>query len=109
MPRQHPQQMATRQAKRPLLLENVDVSYGRDTVPQGPLPFHIRIRRLHSWWPGPERYGKLIDRLILAGVLSPGLVWACVAFGWLPVLFVLVEAVLIRLTIYRVLSGEFLE
>ena len=102
-------QMARRQTKRPPLLEDVDVSYGRDTVPQGPLPFHIRIRRLHSWWPGPERYGKLIDRLILLAVLSPGIVWALVSFGWLPVSFVVVEVVLIRLTIYRVLSGEFLE
>jgi hypothetical protein len=91
------------------VVDDVDVSYGKGTVPQGPLPFHIRIRRLHSWWPGPERYGKAIDRVLLAIAVSPGIVWASLSFGWMPVLFVLLEVVLIRLTIYRVLSGTYLD
>jgi len=101
--------MAPKRTIKPPLIDNVDVSYGKDTVPQGPLPFHIRIRRLHWWWPGPERYGKAIDRFILAIALSPGIVWASISFGWIPVLFVIVEAVLIRLTVYRVLNGTFLD
>jgi hypothetical protein len=95
--------------KAPPQLDEVDVRYGRGTVPQGPLPFHIRVRRMHPWWPGPERYGKLIDRLILAAAVSPGIVWASLAFGWKPVLFILAEALIIRLTIYRVLNGTFLD
>jgi hypothetical protein len=101
--------MVSDRPEKPALLDDVDVRYGRDTVPQGPLPFHVRIRRLHPWWPGPERYGKLIDRLLLAAAVSPGIVWACLSFGWLPILFILLEVVLIRLTIYRVLNGTFLD
>ncbi len=97
------------QMTKPPIIDNVDVSYGKDTVPQGPLPFHIRVRRLHWWRPGPERYGKVIDRFILAAAVSPGIVWASVSFGWIPVLFVVVEAVIIRLTIYRVLNGTILD
>jgi hypothetical protein len=95
--------------KKPPLLEDVDVRYGRDTVPQGPLPFHIRIRRLHPWWPGRERHGKLIDRLILAIVVSPGIIWASLSFGWMPVLFIVAEVLIVRLTVYRVLNGTFLD
>jgi hypothetical protein len=91
------------------LIDDVDVRYGPGTSPQGPLPFHIRVRRLHWWWPGPERYGRLIDRFLLAGALSPGIVWASLAFGWVPVLFTALEIVLIRLTVYRVLKGTFLD
>ena len=95
--------------KKPPLLDDIDVRYGRDTVPQGPLPFHVRVRRMHPWWPGPERHGRLIDRLMLAIAISPGIVWATFSFGWMPVLFVLVEVLLIRLTVYRVLNGTFLD
>jgi hypothetical protein len=91
--------------KSPQLLEDVDVRYGPDTTPQGPLPFHVRVRRLHSWWPGPERYGKAIDRSFLVAALSPGIIWASTSFGWLPVL----EVVLVWLTVYRVLNGTFLD
>jgi hypothetical protein len=91
------------------VLDDVDVLYGPGTNPQGPLPFHVRVRRLHRWWPGPERYGRLIDRLLLAGALSPGIVWASLAFGWVPVLFTVLEIVLIRLTIYRVIKGTILD
>jgi hypothetical protein len=96
-------------AREPQLLEDVDVRYGPDTVPQGPLPFHVRVRRLHRWWPGPERYGKAIDRTLLVAALSPGIIWASISFGWPPVLFTIVEVVLVWLTIYRVLSGTFLD
>lgn len=101
--------MAPDRTIKPPLIDNVDVSYGKGTVPQGPLPFHIRIRRLHWWWPGPERYGKAIDRIILAMAVSPGIVWASVSFGWMPVLFVVSEALIIRLTVYRVLNGTMLD
>jgi hypothetical protein len=101
--------MVSDRPKKPPLLDDIDVRYGRDTVPQGPLPFHVRIRRLHRWWPGPERYGKLIDRILLAAAIIPGIVWASLSFGWLPVLFIVVEVVIIRLTVYRVLNGTFLD
>ena len=89
-------------------LENVEVHYLRGTRPQGQLPFHVRIRRLYWWWPGPERYGKAIDRILAVLILSPGLIWAAMSFGWIPVLFLLVEIVLIRITVYRVVTGTFL-
>jgi hypothetical protein len=95
--------------KKPSQLDDVDVRYGPHTVPQGPLPFHVRVRRMHPWWPGSERHGRLVDRLLLAVAVSPGIVWASFSFGWMPVLFIVVEGVLIRLTIYRVLNGTFLD
>ena len=96
-------------SKKSLLLEDVDVRYGKDTVPQGPFPFHIRIRRQHPWWPGSERNGKLIDCVILAIAVSPGIVWAALSFGWMPIYFIIAEMVIIRLTVYRVLKGTFLD
>ena len=51
----------------------------------------------------------MIDRLILVAILAPGIIWAAVSFGWLPVMFIVSEIVLIRLTIYRVMTGTFLE
>lgn len=101
--------MKTKVPTEPVLLDDIDVRYGRNTQPQGPLPFHIRIRRMHRWWPGSERHGKLIDRLILAAILSPGLVWAAYSWGWMPVTFIIAEIVIIRLTLYRVLFGSFLD
>ena len=47
--------------------------------------------------------------MLLAVAISPGIVWAAFSFGWKPVLFIVVEFVLIRLTIYRVLNGTFLD
>ena len=91
------------------MIEDVRVRYGPGTIPQGPLPFHVRVRRQHAWWPGPERYGKVVDRFLLVIGLTPGMVWASLSFGWLPVLFILAEVVLIRLTVYRVLKGTFLD
>jgi hypothetical protein len=95
------------------LLDDVDVHYSRGTKPQGPLPFHIRIRRRHAWWPGPERYGRLIDRSILTLVvltlMSPGIVWAVVSFGWMPLIVLVIEIVVIRFTVYKVLTGTILE
>ena len=101
--------MVFKSPQKPPLLDDVDVRYGQGTLPQGPLPFHIRVRRMHPWWPGSERHGRLIDRLILATVLSPGVAWAAVSFGWLPVLFIVAEVIIVRLTIYRMLSGTFLD
>lgn len=101
--------MASKPISKTVLIDNVDVNYGKNTVPQGPLPFHVRVRRLHWWWPGPERYGKGIDRVIFAIMVSPGIVWASVSFGWIPVAFVIIELILIRLTIYRVLNGTVLD
>ena len=96
-------------SKEPQLLEDVGVHYGGGTVPQGPLPFHVRVRRLHPWWPGPERYGRLIDRLILAAFLAPGFVWATLWFGWLPVVFLIAEVLIIKFTVFRMLHGTFLD
>ncbi len=93
--------------KRPPL-ENVEVHYLQGTKPQELLPFHVRVRRLYWWWPGPERYGRIIDRILAALVLSIGVIWAALSFGWLPILFILVEIILIRITVYRVLTGTFL-
>lgn len=94
---------------KPPLLEDVDVRYGRGTAPVGPLPFHVRIRRSHPWWPGSERHGKLVDRILFGVLISPGAVWAAVSFGWKPVLFIIAEILIIRLTVYRVLTGTFLD
>lgn len=101
--------MVQKPPQEPPLIDDVDVRYGRGTVPQGPLPFHIRVRRLYPWWPGPERYGKIIDWLLLAAVLSPGVAWAAYSFGWMPVVFIVAEVALIRLTICRMLFGTFLD
>ena len=90
-------------------LEGVEVRYGPGTKPQGVLPFHIRVRRMHRWWPGPERYGKVIDWALLAVLVSPGVVWAALSFGWWPIAFLLIEILILRLTIYRLLTGTFLE
>jgi hypothetical protein len=64
---------------------------------------------MHPWWPGSERHGRLIDRLIGVLILFPGLVWAAISFGWMPVLLILAEFVLIRATVYRVLNGTILD
>jgi hypothetical protein len=64
---------------------------------------------MHPWWPGPERYGRLVDALLVIAAISPAIVWAAVSFGWKPVTFAVIEIVLIRLTVYRVLTGTFLE
>jgi len=92
-----------------VLLDDVDVTYGRGTRPQGPLPFHVRIRRSYAWWPGSERNGKRVDLLLLVGALTPGVVWALLSFGWMPITFLVAEIVLVRLTIYRIFSGTFLD
>lgn len=95
--------------RKPPLLDDVDVTYGPGTQPQGPLPFHVRMRRSHPWWPGSERNGKRVDLLLLAALLTPGFVWAAISFGWMPMMFIVAEVVLFRLTIYRIFSGTFLD
>src|SRR5262249_28716431 len=87
---------------------DTDVHYGPATRPQGRLPFSILVRRKYRWWPGPERYGRLIDRLLLLAVLAPGVVWAGVSFGWIPALFVVAELLVFGEIVYRVISGTML-
>jgi hypothetical protein len=93
---------------KPKLIEDAEVHYGRATRAQGRLPFSIWVRRNYRWWPGPERYGGLIDRLIAAAILSPGVVWAGLSFGWIPALFVVAEVVVVAEIIYRVVNGTLL-
>jgi hypothetical protein len=94
--------------KNPKLVEDTDVHYGPATRPQGPLPFSIWVRRKYRWWPGPERYGGLVDRIIIAGMIAPGVVWAMIAFGWIPALFVVAETLVISEIVYRVATGTML-
>lgn len=90
------------------LIDDADVHYGPATRPQGPLPLSIWLRRRYRWWPGPERYGGLVDRFILAMILAPGVIWAAMSFGWLPALFVIAEAIIIFEIVYRVATGTML-
>jgi hypothetical protein len=92
----------------PALIDDADVHYGPKTRPQGPLPFSIWVRRKYRWWPGTERYGGLIDRIIIAAVIAPGVLWALVSFGWIPALFVVAEALVISEIAYRVATGTML-
>jgi hypothetical protein len=101
--------MPRQSSKDPPLLEDLERHYLRGTKPQEALPFHVRVRRMHPWWPGPERHGRLIDRLIGALIVSPGVVWAALSFGWMPVLVIIAEFVLIRITVYRVINGTILD
>ena len=90
------------------IVEDTDVHYGPATRPQGWLPFSIRVRRKYRWWPGPERYGALIDRLLLVTLLAPGVVWGGLSFGWVPALFVVAELVVVGEIVYRVATGTML-
>ena len=90
------------------LISDVDVHYGPATRPQGPLPFSIWVRRKYRWWPGAERYGGLIDRLLIAMLIAPGALWALVSFGWIPALFVLAETLVVFEIVYRVATGTML-
>jgi hypothetical protein len=66
------------------------------------------VRRRYGWWPGPERYGKLIDRLLLGAALSPFVIWAGSTYGWVSVLFGVAEAVVVAELIYRFSTGNLL-
>ena len=90
------------------LLSDVDIHYGPGTRPQVPLPFSIWVRRKYWWWPGPERYSGLVDRLIMAVLMTPGVIWAFLSFGWIPIIFILLEAVIICEIFYRVATGTML-
>jgi hypothetical protein len=92
----------------PPLIEDTDFHYGPRTRPQGPLPFSVWVRRKYRWWPGSERYGGLVDRLIIALIMAPGVAWAVFSFGWIPALFVAAEAVVIAEIVYRVATGTML-
>jgi hypothetical protein len=94
--------------KHPEPIEDTDVHYGPATRPQGPLPFSIWVRRKYRWWPGSERYGGLVDRIIIALILAPGVIWAILSFGWIPGLFVLAELALVFEIIYRIATGTML-
>jgi hypothetical protein len=100
--------MASPAPKNRKLVDDTDVHYGADTRPQGPLPFSIWVRRKYRWWPGPERYGGLVDRIIIAALIAPGVVWAMLSFGWIPALFVVAEAIVVFEIIYRVATGTML-
>jgi hypothetical protein len=100
--------MSDPKADGPKLISDADVHYGKATKPQGPLPFSIWVRRTYRWWPGSERYGTLIDRLIAATVLAPGVIWAALSFGWLPSLFVVAEIIVVVEIAYRVATGTML-
>src|SRR5262245_21115708 len=90
------------------LIDDADVHYGPKTRPQGPLPFSVWVRRKYRWWPGTERHGGLIDRIIIAAVIAPGVIWALVSFGWIPALFVVAEALVIAEIAYRIATGTML-
>ena len=90
------------------VIEASDVHYGSKTRAQVPLPFSVWVRRKYRWWPGSERYGGLTDRLIMAMIIAPGVVWAAVSFGWIPALFVVAEALVICEIVYRVATGTML-
>ena len=92
----------------PPIIEDTDVHYGSDTRAQGPLPFSIWIRRKYRWWPGTERHGGLADRVIIAAIIAPGVIWAAFSFGWIPALFVVAEVLVISEIIYRVATGTML-
>ena len=90
------------------LLSDVDIHYGPATRPQAPLPFSIWIRRKYRWWPGSERYSRLVDRLIIAVLIIPGVIWALLSFGWISALFIMAEAVIICEIFYRIATGTML-
>ena len=90
------------------LIEDADVHYGAETKSQGPLPFSIWVRRKYRWWPGSERYGCLVDRLLMAMIIVPGVVWALTSFGWIPALFIVAEAIIVAEIVYRVATGTML-
>jgi hypothetical protein len=90
------------------LIEDTDIRYGPATHSQGPLPFSIWVRRNYRWWPGPERYGGLIDRLMMVIILAPGVVWATVSFGWIPALFIVAEVAIVFEIFYRIATGTML-
>ena len=90
------------------LIDNADVHYGPGTRPQGPLPFFIWVRRKYRWWPGPERHGAIVDKFLLALMLSPIIGYALISFGVIPSIFVAVEIVILTEIAYRVATGTFL-
>jgi hypothetical protein len=90
------------------LISDVDIHYGPGTRPQVPLPFSIWVRRKYWWWPGSERYSGLIDRLIIVALIIPGVIWAFVSFGWITMLFIIAEAVIICEIFYRIATGTIL-
>jgi hypothetical protein len=90
------------------IIEGTDILYGAKTRAQVPLPFSVWVRRRCKWWPGSERYGGLVDRIILAALIAPGVAWAGLSFGWLPAIFILAEAVVILEIVYRIATGTML-
>ena len=89
-------------------ISDVDVHYGPGTRPQVPLPWSIWVRRKYKWWPGSERRARRVDRLLIAALLAPGVIWASLSFGWIPALFIIVEAVIIFEIFYRIANGTML-
>ncbi len=89
-------------------IEDVNVHYGPGTKPQQRLPFSVYIRRRYAWWPGSERYGRLIDRLFLAAALCPLVIWAGSSYGWASILFAVAEAFILAELVYRFSTGNLL-
>jgi hypothetical protein len=106
--RKHTRRASTSQPHGPPIIEDTDIHYGPKTRAQVPLPFSVWVRRRYKWWPGSERHRGLIDRIIIASLIAPGVVWACFSFGWIPAIFVVAEAVVIAEIIYRVATGTML-
>ena len=89
-------------------IEDVEVHYGPATKPQEHLPFSVYVRRKYAWWPGTERRGKLVDRLLVVLALTPFVVWAGLHYDWAAVLCGAVEAVVLAELLYRFWTGSLL-
>ena len=92
----------------PQYIDDADVHYGPETLPQTALPFSIWVRRRYRWWPGSERNAPLVDRMIMVLLLAPGVGWATVSFGWIPAIFVAAEALVVCEIAYRFATGTML-
>jgi hypothetical protein len=106
--RERTRRAAPPQPHAPPIIEDTDVTYGPQTRAQASLPFSVWVRRRYKWWPGSERHRGLVDRIIIATLIAPGVVWACFSFGWIPAIFVVAEAVVIAEIVYRVATGTML-
>jgi hypothetical protein len=89
-------------------IEDVEIHYGPATRPQERLPFSVHVRRKYPWWPGSERRGKLVDRLLIVLALTPCVIWAGFYYGWAAVLCGTVEALVILELLYRFWTGSLL-
>ena len=89
-------------------IDDVEFHYGPATKPQEQLPFSIHVRRRYAWWPGSERRGKLVDRLLIVLALTPCVIWAGFYYDWAAVLCGAVEVLVILELLYRFWTGSLL-